>query len=70
MLLNVKAILVRKPPIKLDRQAEFDMPDMEVFMSVNPPNQLISVLKLMIINPHTRHLLINGQILQNQNRKK
>ena len=30
--------------------------------AVNSPNQLISVHKL--INPDTRHLLINGQILQ------
>ena len=67
MLLNVKAILVKKHnKLKLDRQAEFNMPEMEVFMSVNSPNQLISMHKL--INPDTRHLLINGQILQNQNR--
>ena len=44
------------------------MPEMEVFMSVNSPNQLISVHKL--INPDTWHLLIKGQILQNQNRNK
>ena len=66
MLLNVKAILVKNHKLKLDIQAEFNMPEMEVFMSVNSPNQLISVHKL--INPDTRHLLINGQILQNQNR--
>ena len=42
------------------------MPEMEVFMSVNSPNQLNSVQKL--IYPDTQHLLINGQILQNQNR--
>ena len=64
MLLNVKAKLVKN--IKLDRQAEFNMPEMEVFMSVNSSNQLISVHKL--INPDTRHLLISGRILQNQNR--
>ena len=66
MLLNVKAILVKNNKVKLDRHAEFNMPEMEVFMSVNSPNQLISVHKL--INPDTRHLFINGQILQNQNR--
>ena len=53
MMLNVKAILVKN--IKLDRQAEFIMPD-----------QLISVYNF--INPDRRYLLINGQILQNQNR--
>ena len=48
MLLNVKAIIVKNPKTG-DRQAEFNMPDMEVFMSVDDPNQLISVHKL--INP-------------------
>ena len=38
------------------------MPEMKVFMSVNSPNQLISVQKL--INPDTPHLLINGQFFR------
>ena len=56
MLLNVKAILVKNHKT---RQTVFNMPDMEVFMSVKSPNQLKSMHKL--INPDTRHLLISGQ---------
>ena len=61
MLLNVKAILVKN--IKLDRQAEFYMHDMQVLMSVNSPNQLISACT------DTPHFLKNCQTLQNQNGK-